>query len=468
MSPSIRSACGLPALLACCAATASAQSRIEAWGGVSAGFVVPPAPDGTNYVEAQTCVIRGGNEPPLSAHVVTLRDDGVVVVFGDTGSGQGSVPPLPPGVRYVEVDAGGLHGIARRSDGNVVTWGSSLWGSLVPPPLPPGTTYVEIAAGYTTNFARRSDGILVAWGGGEPSLEPAPPGTSYTKIDAGNGHLVALRSDGWIRAWGFNSAGQTVVPPLPPGLLYVDVSAGMYHNLALRSDGAVVAWGSNFFGACNVPPFAPGLTVTGLAAGASYSAARLSDGSIRVWGTSGGYDQIPALAPGERFTQLSAGDGAFVGVVRSGVEIYGEGRVNSLGCAPSMAANGAPSATQSAGFTLSCVNVRNQALGMLMYTVNRARAATPFQCGTRLVGPTGILRTPIRSAGGTPAGSSDCSGVFALDMNAYAAGAAGGAPSPLLGAPGTLVHAQWWGRDNGYAPPCNTMLSNAAEYVILP
>lgn len=467
MNAPIRSVACVTVLIACCAASASAQSRIESWGGYSSFYSPPPAPPGVNYVEAQVCVVLGSGDIPFPPHGVALRDDGNVVVWGNTDQGQGSVPPLPPGVKYVEVDAGALHGVARRSDGQIVTWGSSMWGSLVPPPLPPGTTYVEVAAGYTFNAARRSDGVLVAWGGGSPVLDPAPPGVSYLRIDVGYAHVLALRSDGQISAWGFNNNGQTVVPPLPPGVTYVDMAAGMYHNVALRSDGLVVAWGSNFYGNLNVPPFAPG-SVTGLAAGSTYSAARLVDGSLSCWGTlSNGHGNVPPLVPGERFTQLSAGDGFFLAVVRSGVDFYGEARPNSLGCTPAMGAFGTPSAGQSSGFWLSCINARNQSLGMLIYTVNGTRASTPFQCATRLVGPSNIRRTPIRSAGGSPPGTPDCSGVYLLDMNAYAAGVAGGSPSPLLSQPGTLVHAQWWGRDNGYAPPCNTMLSNAIEYVVL-
>lgn len=470
MRAPFRSAALLSVLSVCGAASASAQSRIEHWGGQASLSTVPPLPPGVNYVDARVGILRFFIEPPgIRAHAIALRDDGNVVVFGETSWGQGNVPLLPPGMSYVEVDAGPAFCVARRSDGRIFTWGISMWGNLTPPPLPPDTTYVEVAAGHTHIVARRSDGAIVTWGGGAPTLEQAPPGTTYTKVEAGMAYVLALRSDGQLLAWGYSPTVQgTNVPPLPPGVRYVDMVAGMDHNLALRSDGVVVAFGSNWDDKCDVPPFAPG-TVTGLAAGPSYSAARLHDGSLSFWGNLGsGHGAVPTLAPGERFTTLSAGEGFFVAVVRSGVDIYGEARPNSLGCTPSIAAVGTPSATQSAGFTLSCANVRNNALGMLMYTVNGARAATPFQCATRLVGPANIRRTPIRSAGGTPPGTPDCSGVFALDMNAYAAGAAGGSPSPLLAQPGTLVHAQWWGRDNGYAPPCNTMLSNAAEYVVLP
>jgi hypothetical protein len=50
-------------------------------------------------------------------------------------------------------------------------------------------------------------------------------------------------------------------------------------------------------------------------------------------------------------------------------------------------------------------------------------------------------------------------------MNKYATGQLGGAPpAPALSIPGTVVRAQWWGRDPGFAPPFNVQLSNAVEY----
>ena len=89
-------------------------------------------------------------------------------------------------------------------------------------------------------------------------------------------------------------------------------------------------------------------------------------------------------------------------------------------------------------------------------------AGTLAQTGFLCVQPP-IRRGPaVLSSAGTPGA---CDASFVLDMNAFAAGQAGGNPNPFLSVPGTMVNAQWWGRDsvqNG------EYLSNAVEYVVAP
>jgi hypothetical protein len=141
--------------------------------------------------------------------------------------------------------------------------------------------------------------------------------------------------------------------------------------------------------------------------------------------------------------------------------VYCTAKLNSLGCLPSIASSGTPSASAGFGFFVIASNVRNQKSGLLFYGVN-GRSALPFQGGILCV-KTPIKRTPAVQSGGSPTGS-NCTGVYALDFNAFAVGALGGNPLPALTVPGTLVDAQWWGRDPGFPPPNNTTLSNAIEF----
>ena len=143
--------------------------------------------------------------------------------------------------------------------------------------------------------------------------------------------------------------------------------------------------------------------------------------------------------------------------------VYCTAKVNSLGCTPTIGSIGVPSPTATSGFVVRATNVLNNKNGLLFYGVS-GRATTAFQGGTLCV-KSQIKRTPSVNSGGNPP-PNDCSGVYALDMNAFAHGALGGTPLPALTVPGTTVNCQWWGRDPGFPAPNNTTLSNGLEYVL--
>ena len=69
----------------------------------------------------------------------------------------------------------------------------------------------------------------------------------------------------------------------------------------------------------------------------------------------------------------------------------------------------------------------------------------------------------IFSIGGTPGPS--CDAHFELDMNAFAAGLAGGNPAPFLAIVGQRVDAQVWGCDSVAA---GSFLSDAVAYTVCP
>lgn len=149
-----------------------------------------------------------------------------------------------------------------------------------------------------------------------------------------------------------------------------------------------------------------------------------------------------------------------------GVATYCTAKPNSLGCLPTIRASGFPSATEAVGFEVSCTNARNGKPGLLMYSVS-GPDAQPFSGGTLCLA-TPIRRTPGQNSGGNPAPFNDCSGVLRLDMNTFGRGLLGSNPLPALSVVGTVVHCQWWGRDQGFPAPNNTMLSGGLRYTICP
>jgi len=145
---------------------------------------------------------------------------------------------------------------------------------------------------------------------------------------------------------------------------------------------------------------------------------------------------------------------------------YCTAKTTSNGCQPRIDWTGEAKADLTGGFTIRATQAINQKPGLLFYGLS-GRAALPFQQGYLCVQPP-TKRGPVTFSGGSPPAVDDCSGVLTLDVDAYASGALGAAPLPALQVVGTVVNAQWWGRDPGYAFPDDTLLSNALEFTIRP
>lgn len=136
---------------------------------------------------------------------------------------------------------------------------------------------------------------------------------------------------------------------------------------------------------------------------------------------------------------------------------YGEAKVNSQGCTPTIGVRGLPSATSPGEFVITAANILNQKNGMLLYSLVPQTA--PFQGGWLYVGSP-VRRTVIQNSGGGT-NMLDCSGHLAFDFNALVR--AGTDPILVVG---TTVFAQYFTRDS--ASQGGVGLTNAVTFVIGP
>ena len=141
------------------------------------------------------------------------------------------------------------------------------------------------------------------------------------------------------------------------------------------------------------------------------------------------------------------------------VQTYCTAKTGSAGCVPTIDWRGHPSADASFGFEVSCTDVLNQSVGVLLVGTG-GRDAAPFMGGTLCLAPpyTAILAAP---SGGSAPPADDCTGTWSVDLNTFVYHHL---PLPA----GTTVNCQWWGRDRGLPPPDNAQLSDALEVVLMP
>jgi subtilisin family serine protease len=137
-------------------------------------------------------------------------------------------------------------------------------------------------------------------------------------------------------------------------------------------------------------------------------------------------------------------------------------KLNSCAALPAISSTGVALASGGSPHVVLGSNARTGKLGILIYSDQGRRVpAAPFQGGWLCMNQV-FRANAVASIGGTPGG---CDATYQFDMNQYASGAAGGNPKPFLGVPGTVVEAQWWGRDT---VAHGSYLSDALEFTVGP
>jgi hypothetical protein len=134
-------------------------------------------------------------------------------------------------------------------------------------------------------------------------------------------------------------------------------------------------------------------------------------------------------------------------------------KLNSLGCSPTIFTTGIASLSgNGTAFRIWAGGVLNQKVGLMLWS--RTPASTPFGGGTLCVAAP-ITRTTAQNSGGTALPASDCTGTYVFQFT-----------SAMMSQAGLLVnddvYAQYWSRDNGFAPPDNVGLTAGVHWEVCP
>lgn len=206
----------------------------------------------------------------------------VVEDFRNLGKARDNCDPISYGLKTVA--ARSVNTLAIRNDGVVVSWGDVSSGALgrdtvgapsnLPHPvqgLPTNTSWKQVASGLRNHSILGEDGTIWAWGRGIAGSHgigstgnvsrPRQMGsdTDWAQVARGDEHTLAIKNDGTLWAWGFNGEGQcgqgtfttrTYLRPVQVGTdtNWIFVDAGAEYSLAIKSDSSLWACGHNDFG----------------------------------------------------------------------------------------------------------------------------------------------------------------------------------------------------------------------------
>lgn len=199
------------------AAILRTDGSIRAWGNSGALGEVP------SDLRAKAIALQVGTG-------YAVRPDGTLATWGDEPA-----YPLPTTglTDLVDVSASISHVLALRSDGTVVIWGSADYPGVLDVPDFGGKKVAKIATAMVQSGVVFEDGTIDIWGfsflipPGEPAFDGLTPATKVTSLSLGSSTSAALTADGAVSAWG-NDVKVKTVPAALTGqpVSAIAVSAG--------------------------------------------------------------------------------------------------------------------------------------------------------------------------------------------------------------------------------------------------
>jgi len=324
--------------------------------------------------------------------------------------------------------------------------------------LPAGTTFgsnddIVFAADGVTGFVSSNQRVLYSFDVQTLSLVD-PNGVAFGST--GFGDDVAIHGDTLACV---SSGGLTFVDASTPSNLTVIANAAFGGTVGVQGDSRACFSSDGSLAAVPIVFPADQVRVFEVATGNPIGAPFAVDDQPNFMATLGATNRLVLVCSG-----IPGDDVWLIDGLLGSPEItsYCTAKTSSCGGLPAIGYSGIPSASASQGFEIAASGARPTKSGLLLHGPN-GPAALPFQGGLLCIAPQGLRRSPaVLAIGGTPG---LCDAAFALDMNAFASGHAGGNPQPFLLALGQDVYTQWWGRDtvaNG------SYLSDGLWYVVSP
>ncbi|OLC70561.1 MAG: hypothetical protein AUH78_20520 [Gemmatimonadetes bacterium 13_1_40CM_4_69_8] len=259
--------------------------------------------------------------------------------LGNGSTTDSPIPTAVAGGLLIDsVDAGGLHACALIAGGAAYCWGHNYYGQLgngsaagpelcnsffntypcstVPVPVPGGLTFEALSAGGYHTCGLASGGVAYCWGandygqlgvgsttgpeqcGGRPcSTVPVAVtgGHTFTSLSAGALHTCGVTDTGAAYCWGRNDRGQLGNDPGPEtcvgdgspsypsyycstapllvrgGLTFKAVSGGGFHTCGVTLSGAAFCWGAGDWGQLGAGDFGGSTVPVAVAGGHAFA-----------------------------------------------------------------------------------------------------------------------------------------------------------------------------------------------------